>query len=1082
MSEIDANNKTPDPRMIDDYFEYQSYYTKIYGENAIVFMQNGKFYESYDTEFEGFDLRKIQEILQIRFAKRGKNSNKTDPRSKARMLGFPTVNLCNSLNRLTKHGYTVIIFEEKPNTEAKSKNKFERHVTGIYSPGTYISDKQIDSNYLLIVYMVAEPQLKKIILSKNLSNDLLAIGITLLDITTGNSIIYEFYSEPNDENFGLDELLRIIQGFRPAETIIYFKPNKSNKISETYNTVDNIKSYLELDKMAHYFYIYDGVDQTGLVEPIVPNGLTTDLSKLLTPNLFKINYQNDYLASIFKLNNQVNLNRKTSPVELLNLENKPYVLISLILMLRYINEHNKNLLKNLSYPTFYSYSKHLILGNNAIQQLNVIDSNNLESYNKKIESLYDVVNKTTTPMGRRFLKYSLTNPLSQEEKKIIHMRYNIIDELLNNRLFEQIHAELKNIYDLERYHRQMARGRITPYEFYCMDHYYKATIRIINSIKDNSTISKMLSESLITKFIEYQNEYSQTYNIDLMQNYNNFADITESIFNIGFNTKIDKLVNKIKRSKSILVTVKQLLSDMITINQSDKEIVKLESSDKNYCFTVTRTHEKLLKAYLAKKKKTYIWVDLDVDERLKILKSDIIFKQTKSRTKITILSLDDYVSDLDESEEKLRKLTEKIFIQTVLELYTNHHQILHKITNFIAEIDFLVSGAIVADQYYYCRPKIELSQNNAPSYIKTKQLRHPIIERLCKEIPYVPNDIELGSLDNKNGIMLYGINSCGKSSLMKSIGLAIILAQIGYYVPAEEFIYEPYLAIYARITGNDNLFKGQSSFVVEMTELDAILKRTAQSGPNILVIGDEVCRGTNETDAQSLVVSTLVRLSEFNATYIFSSHLHNLPFDPEIQALKNLRMYHLLVEHNIEADCLVFDRRLVPGSGPRSYALIVAKYIIRDPRFINMAETIKQRLTGELATIPIKRSKYNKLLLVKMCAICTYRPILSYHKELETHHIKFQSKCLPDGKIIDQKHLNKNDLHNLVILCRQCHESVHKNEIIINGYIDTSKGPMLDYQIDIQSKINNDFALIEQFDQFDKCNGKHSYKNSRLFI
>lgn len=1088
MSENEIDVKIPDKRMIDDYFGYQEYYSKIYGDKTIVCMQNGKFYELYNTEFEGYDLRKIQEILQVRFARKGKNTNKTDPRSKPNMLGFPTINLYNSLNLLTRSGYTVVLFDEDhtarsdPKNKTKSKAKFERQLTGIYSPGTHISDKQIDSNYILTVYIVSEPQLK----SKNSPQNLLAIGTTLLDITTGDSIVYEFYSDKNDENFGLDELLRIIQGFRPTETVIYFKPDNYATLN---NIIDNIKVYLELDNIIHYFYVYYGSTNIDIDKSVL------DPMKLLIPDMFKINYQNDYLATIFNLNSQINLNRKTSPIELLSLENKPYMLISLMVMLRYVNEHNKNLLKNLSYPELYSYNKHLILGNNAIQQLNVIDSNNLESYNKKIESLFDVVNKTATPMGRRFLRKNLANPLSREEKKIINKRYDIIDELISSKKSEKIHVELKNIYDLERYHRKMARGKLNPYDFYRMDYYYASTIKIINMIKKYPIISRMLPSSIISEFIEYRDAYSKIYNIEIMQKYNNFSDISESIFNVGYNTKIDKNVNKIKYGTTILELVKQLLSDMIVEKkQSNNEKVKLESGDTNYWFTVTKTHEKSIREHIDNLKGSHIYVDMDIGERLQIKISDIEFKTTKGRTKIIISSLDTYVSDLDESMERLKKLTELKFVSSILKLYEDHHQMLIKISNFIAEIDFLTSGAIVADEYFYCRPIIESvvkETDNSFSYIKTKQLRHPIIERLCKETSYVPNDIELGNVpitDNvdkksniddsllkttaNNGILLFGVNSCGKSSFMKSIGLAIILAQIGYYVPAEEFVYEPYMAIYARITGNDNLFKGLSSFVVEMTELDSILKRIASNGKNTLVIGDEVCRGTNDTDAQSLVASALVRLSEANSTFIFSSHLHNLPTIPEIIALKNLRLYHLLVEYDPDADCLIFDRRLVHGSGPHSYALIVAKYIIKDKRFINLAETIKQRLTGELVNIPIKKSRFNKLLLAKMCAICFYVPILSYHKELETHHIQFQSKCLPDGKIIDQKHLSKDELYNLVILCRHCHENVHRKNIEIYGYIDTSVGPILDYEINIQSKIDNDFKRIENIDK-KCCNKSH---------
>ncbi len=179
------------------------------------------------------------------------------------------------------------------------------------------------------------------------------------------------------------------------------------------------------------------------------------------------------------------------------------------------------------------------------------------------------------------------------------------------------------------------------------------------------------------------------------------------------------------------------------------------------------------------------------------------------------------------------KLIKKRFIDSMVRFYTENKLMLNQITSFIAELDFLVSGAIVADKYSYCKPTIPSTNESVPSYLNATKLRHAIIERLSEEIAYIPNDIILGNIPvesdkqvNANGILLYGLNSCGKSTLMKSIGIAVILAQIGYYVPAEKFVYEPYLALYARITGNDNIFKGLSSFALEMTELDSILKRT----------------------------------------------------------------------------------------------------------------------------------------------------------------------------------------------------------------------------------------------------------------
>ena len=129
-------------------------------------------------------------------------------------------------------------------------------------------------------------------------------------------------------------------------------------------------------------------------------------------------------------------------------------------------------------------------------------------------------------------------------------------------------------------------------------------------------------------------------------------------------------------------------------------------------------------------------------------------------------------------------------------------------------------------------------------------MRHPIVEKLSTDTTYIPHNIELGYETDQNGILLYGINSSGKSTLMKSIGLNVILAQIGYFVSCSHFEFSPYNSLFTRISGNDNLFRGLSSFMVEMMELMAILKR---NNNNTLVIADEICRGTEEKSANIIV-------------------------------------------------------------------------------------------------------------------------------------------------------------------------------------------------------------------------------------
>ncbi|AEQ33365.1 putative DNA mismatch repair protein muts-like protein [Megavirus chiliensis] len=1058
----------------DIYFNEQEKYSKIYGDKTIVFIQIGKFYEAYCNKTKGYiNLAELEPLLNIKYIRR---DGKNDDNNKPNQFGINCVAISKNLATLTENGYTVVLFDQK----TTNGEDIERECVGVFSPGTYLSDRQMqDANYLLSVYISEEKQLS--------GKNLMAIGLTIVDVSTGTSMVHEFYSNKFDERFGLDELVRIMQTFRPTEIVVYYKPIEIDD-----STIKSIKLYLELEKFRNsYFFIYH-------------DKKSQDNMKLLNDDMFKINFQNDYLSSIFDLGTQLTLSKNKSAIEVLDLQRRSYATLSLMIMLKYIAEHNVLLLKNLSHPEIYLYDKHLILGNNAIEQLNIIDSNNLSSYNKKIESVYDVINKTTTPMGKRFLKDSLLNPLSQDNKYLIIKRYDIIDHLLKNQLFKKIQSELKNIYDMERLHRRMAMGIIVPYEFYRLDTFYQATNKIIGLIKDNNNIKNILGDSTIKDFLSYQIKYNQEYDLDKLHNYSNFIEIDSSFFKIGVHPNIDKIQEKITYVLSLIQSVNDYLTKLIGSKckkMGNKDILTMESNDREgYFFTINKSNEKILKQEIEKCQN--IKIELSIGNTLKLNKQDFVFKQLpKGRTKIFVTPMVEHTINLSKYTTRLTKLTKKLFIESMVNYYSKNKIMMHKICKFIAEIDFLTSGAIVADQFYYCKPQI-VSQEKCASYIKVKGIRHAIVERLCNETEYVPNDIELGNVpDNdhnsnisedlnteipqlktgKNGVVLFSLNWTGKSTLMKAIGISIILAQIGYYVPAQEFIYEPYMALYARITGNDNIFKGLSSFALEMTELDAILMRTECQGKNTLVIGDEVCRGTEDISGRAIVASALVSLSECNSTFIFSSHLHDIQNLEEIQALKNLRFFHLRAEYDEENDCIIFDRKLMPGSGPSVYGLMVAKYLVKNVKFINRAEKIKKRLMNETKIdIPTKTSNYNKKLLVKKCCICDYSPVKEYHKELESHHIHFQQNCWENGKIKEKPYLHKNRLYNLVVLCRKCHNKVHQGEIIINGYIDTINGPMLDYRTDINVKIVNSFKMIDNLSkQFLAENIRNPIKNTK---
>ena len=182
-----------------------------------------------------------------------------------------------------------------------------------------------------------------------------------------------------------------------------------------------------------------------------------------------------------------------------------------------------------------------------------------------------------------------------------------------------------------------------------------------------------------------------------------------------------------------------------------------------------------------------------------------------------------------------------------------------------------------------------------------------------------------------DGILLYGTNAVGKTSFIRSLGISLIMAQSGLFVPCSEFIYMPYTYIFTRILGNDNIFKGLSTFAVEMSELRTILRLADK---NSLVLGDELCAGTESISAQALVASGIQWLSTRNAKFIFATHLHELVHLESIKSLDNVKAFHLSVDYDSKEDVLIYDRTLKEGSGDKIYGILVAKYIIDNKQFI----------------------------------------------------------------------------------------------------------------------------------------------------
>lgn len=962
--------------MYTQYFDHHNNYVTKYGIKTIVLMQVGSFYEAYAAEKLGCDIVAISSLLNVNYTKTDKNKAIVNERN-PHMLGFPCPVLHKFLRVLINDGYTVIKIDQ-----ITENNSINRKVTQIYSPGTYIDEASPESNNIISIFI-------EDILQQNLEIQY-CIGISIIDLTTGECYLYETYSKDNDEKLPLDEIVRVINSYKPKEVIINRLNDTKNKSVKTL-TKEDLLLYLEITGVNHASHYSDNASK----------------------KYFSKAFIQDFLHKIYKVPNVL---------EYLDIELMSYATVSFIFGLEFAHQHNETLIESMNKPVILRNEEFLVLGNNALSQLNVIGGTE--------GSLYDIINNLTTAIGKRFLKKELINPIVN--KKDLEKRYNYIETMLKNDFYIEIEKVLKDISDIERLNRKLALKTLHPYEFTTLLQSYISINNIITLISKNKSLASIIPNKKVTTSLKELIKESETmFNIEESKKYN-INDIKTNIFNPGVFIEIDKFQTTIAGNITIITKISDHLSSLLP----QKTGIKIMNNEKEgYYFQVSKNKFKILEKLLE--------TDITIGN-IKINKDTFTYKILGSAVKIYFKKIESFSNnDVSNVQEEMEILIKKKYIETCGALYTKYRIVLVELVKFIALVDFYKSGAKTARLYNYCKPVIK---DNSNGYISCEQLRHPIIERIKTDTEYIPHDIKLGKSESNSieGLLIYGLNSSGKSSLMKAIGLSIIMAQIGYYVPATSYTFSPYTSCFARITGNDNIFKGLSSFSLEMTELKAILNRT---GPRTLVIGDEVCRGTEHISGNAIVASTILKLASTSSSFIFATHLHEIAKMDRIKKLTNVKAYHLTVEYDEVKDTLIYDRLLKEGPGEPIYGYIVAKYIIQDLEFMKNVQEIKNELTNEPNTlVHDKKSKYNSKIYMTSCQVCnkSYNSTGKNVGHLDTHHINFQSKC-KNGFATQKPHVAMNSKANLVILCKECHYNVHHDKLIINGYKETTTGVVLDF-------------------------------------
>ena len=675
--------------------------------------------------------------------------------------------------------------------------------------------------------------------------------------------------------------------------------------------------------------------------------------------------------------------------------------LALLFLLQFVEEHYPSMVKSFHRNEHWSPEARLVCGNHALTQLQMTGS----QLHETVIGLFD---KCITAMGKRAIKERLLRPYSQT--KVIQARLAEITEYLSwpEERRSYVERQLRFMYDLPRLHRKILCGLITSDEIVGLFQTYTA----MEAIMTYSTRGTCLEEPFTP---QEWNAYRETFRMHFSEEKALRANKDLTAFHP---TTYPDIHQKEQEIQTTLAGFHHLRREFASIGGVQEEAIRMEEKEKEpYGFkasTITLQHLK---------------------RKLEELPKGTKLSELKSGGWIDCQPLQQLNTRLIKLREELQHLVHIHVTEACYAISTSHQDIWTVMEQWVCQVDATQCiGRMSCENGYVC-PQIDETDNGHGSALHIKRIRHPLVEASSSRVTYVSHDVELG-YDSTKGWLVYGMNASGKSTLMKAVGLCVLLAQAGCFVPAKEMRLRPFHAIYTRILNQDNLFAGLSSFAVEMSELRDILRN---ANNRTLVLGDELCSGTESISAQALVASGIQWLSARDAKFIFATHLHDLPQYIPTEEL-GVKVWHLHVEYDPVTMKLVYDRSLRPGNGSTLYGLEVARAMDLPFEFMEQALVNRHKMMGSTKQIDAPVSAWNREITRKECEVC-HKPTV---RDLEAHHIQPRASAshsiLPDGTAMN----NKN---NLMVLCEECHDRVHAGTVTLGAVQMTSDGPIRDIQM-----------------------------------
>ncbi len=589
-------------------------------------------------------------------------------------------------------------------------------------------------------------------------------------------------------------------------------------------------------------------------------------------------------------------------VETFSLKSKDTAILAAANLLKYIDEMQKGNdlpFKKIEYKNIEN-----------IMELNISTQNNLNLVPKKNEeakgTLLGVLDACVTSVGSRELKKIIKNPYLNIEK--IRQRQYYVDYFFNNVLLrENLREFLKDIYDIERIAGKIIYGT--------------------ENGKDLVSLKESIRKSLeIYKLLNSYEEIRSLFEIDLeilLEIYNKIETIVEDeppfsvreggMIKDSINEELDELRRISKLGKDFILDIEQREKERTGINSLKIKYNKVFG----YFIEITKANQHLVP-------------------------QDYIRKQTLVNSERYIVpDLKEYEEKVITAKSKIEALEYEIFKKLTAEIKVQIES-LYRLANRIANIDIITNFAHIATKNSYVKP--EITEDNS---LEIRGGRHPIVEKLIPAGDYVKNDVVLD--DEKNLIILTGPNMSGKSTYMKQVALNIIMSHIGSYVAADYAKIPIVDKIFTRVGASDDLLTGQSTFMLEMTEVASVLNSATDKS---FIILDEIGRGTSTYDGISIATAITEYIhNKIGAKTIFATHYHELTeLEKELEKAINFR-----VEVKEDGKNVVFLREIVKGGADKSYGIEVAKLsgvpqevLTRSKKILKKLETRKNLIENKI--------------------------------------------------------------------------------------------------------------------------------------